>query len=395
MPLDTTVRHYTSLMNAAPSMTSAANSLIQVLDAVLVNGFGSQTVTSIVVTNNVATVTVNTGYVVPKFAVVNISGATPNELNGDKKVLSTDNSISFTYDATGVANQTATGTITVKFPGAGWTRPFANTLANVAVYRNSTSGTGFYLRVVDSTLYYARGIAYETMTDENTGTNLCPTTTQISGGLYINKSNNATAKKWWIIADSKTFYLAGALNSTIPDGIKFHTAIGDFKKYVLNDNYNFMFISRDGDGTGFGGTIYGSSIVVAGANYTGIAAQKSVMRSYTQVPGAKPFSMNYLFDDLTSYSSGNSGGLAFPQVPKFTTHFSPSYIIESNMIRGEQRGIYCTGQNLRPDNYDYINDDIIFKDGKYYIYKAFEIGATAGSWGIDQACFVDVTGPWE
>lgn len=380
-------------MNGAPAMTATANSLIVFLDAVLVNGFGSQTVTSIVVTNNVATVRVDTGYVVSKYAVVNISGATPSGLNGDKKVLSaTANNILFTYDATGIADQTATGTITVKFPGAGWTKPFANTTANVAVYRNdSANGTGTYVRVADSTTTTARVIGYETMTDENTGTNLCPTTSQLSGGIYFTKANNTSARKWWVVADSKTFYFACATMTTVPDNIKFFIGFGDFKKYNENDNYNFFIVGDVGDRSGFGGITTPYSNVLS--TTTG---SKYVMRNYAQTPGAKTFDQFFLFSDLPNSISGAAVNtpLAYPQVPKNTVHLSPTYIVESSSIRGEYPGLYSSAQNLRPINYDFVDDDVLLKDGKYYIYKGLEVGADAGTYGREGAGFIDIVGPW-
>ena len=56
-PVDTSVKWARSTMPGAPVLTRAAGSLIGLLDALLVNGWGQQTATSVVVAGGVATAT--------------------------------------------------------------------------------------------------------------------------------------------------------------------------------------------------------------------------------------------------------------------------------------------------------------------------------------------------
>lgn len=60
--LNTDVRYFDSTMSGAPTLQGVAGSAISVLDACLINGFGTVTVNGLVVSNNVATVTVSTGH---------------------------------------------------------------------------------------------------------------------------------------------------------------------------------------------------------------------------------------------------------------------------------------------------------------------------------------------
>jgi hypothetical protein len=206
----TTVKWLHSGMPGAPTLNGQAGSLLAVFDACLVNGWGSAVVDSIVVVSNVATVT-KSGHPFEPQQVVEIAGAAPAGLNGQKRVLTTTGS-TYTFDATGISNQTATGVITHKVAPLGWTKPFA-TAGNVAAYRiSAVDGTGAYLRMDDSGTLDGRAVAYESMSDVNTGVGPFPTAVQLSGGAYWTKSGSAdaNARQWMIVGDSCAMYMTGA-----------------------------------------------------------------------------------------------------------------------------------------------------------------------------------------
>ena len=116
---DTTVRHYMSTMYGANTLSGQVGSLIALLDS-CITGFGSVTLTSpkLVVASNVATATVSGGHhFVMQGAtgpVITIAGASPSSLNGDWRIASVPNSTTFTFNTVGIADQTATGTITAQ-----------------------------------------------------------------------------------------------------------------------------------------------------------------------------------------------------------------------------------------------------------------------------------------
>ena len=86
----------------APTLNNAAGSLIAVLDACLISGFRSQSLTSVSVTGGVATATLaGHGYETGK--MVDLSGATPSGLNGRKLILSAASG-SFTFAAPGISD---------------------------------------------------------------------------------------------------------------------------------------------------------------------------------------------------------------------------------------------------------------------------------------------------
>lgn len=200
-------KSFSSDMTGAAVLSGTAGALIAVLDSVLVNGFGSVSLTGLAVASSVATATVSSGHSFKVGSVALVAGATPSGLNGEKRVLSTASN-SFTFDATGISDGAATGTMTAKVAAAGWTKQFTGT--NIAVYKmGGVEGTGFVLRVDDSGTTVARVRGYEVMTDANTGTGLFPTTVQwADSGLWWTKSNAASAasRPWRIVADTRGFF---------------------------------------------------------------------------------------------------------------------------------------------------------------------------------------------
>lgn len=208
-PVDTTVKWARSTMPGAPVLTRAAGSLIALLDALLVNGWGVQTATSVVVAGGVATATFPTDHAAARHCVVLVAGVTGAlaGLNGEQKVTAVEpNKIKW---ATTEADGTAAGTITIKMAGAGWTKPFSGT--NLAAYKSaSPAAHGQFLRVADTTAEYARAVGYENMTAISTGTGLFPTSAQVSGGYYWGKNDETSgtnAVPWVFASDGRFFYL--------------------------------------------------------------------------------------------------------------------------------------------------------------------------------------------
>lgn len=208
-PVNTTVKWARSTMPGAPVLTRAAGSLIALLDALLVNGWGVQTATSVVVVGGVATATFATDHAAARHSVVLVAGVTGAlaGLNGEQKVTAVEpNKIKW---ATTEADGTAAGTITIEMAGAGWTKPFSGT--NLAAYQSaSLAAHGQFLRVADTTAEYARAVGYENMTAISTGTGLFPSAAQVNGGYYWGKNDETSgtnAVPWVFASDGRFFYL--------------------------------------------------------------------------------------------------------------------------------------------------------------------------------------------
>ncbi len=206
----TSVKEFHYAQAGAPILNSSGpNLLAGVLDACLVTGWGLATVDSIVISGGVATVT-KAGHPFRADSVALIAGAvtTGGLINGEQRVLSVPTSSTYTFAATGMPDQAATGTITHKVAPAGWGKPFAS--GNVHVYRSaSAEGTQCCLRVDDSVGTVARVVGYKSMSDVNTGTLAFPGESLTPGGGYWGKSSSVSgiSCSWRVIADERAFYL--------------------------------------------------------------------------------------------------------------------------------------------------------------------------------------------
>lgn len=204
---DTSVKRIHESMRGAPVLNGVAGSLIGLLDTFLVNGWGLATANSLSVSGGVATLTMPAGSEFEDHCVVLIAGATPAALNGEQRIATT-NGATLTFPTT-VADGPATGTITVKYAPCGWQKVFSDD--NLAVYRSqNVMGNRRFLRVADTGSVNARVIAYNNMTDVNTGTGPFPTAAQVSGGGYWPKSLSAdsVAQRYDLLGDSMWLYYA-------------------------------------------------------------------------------------------------------------------------------------------------------------------------------------------
>lgn len=205
-PVDTSVKWFRSSMAGAPILAGQAGKLVAILDACLVNGWGSQTASTCVVSGGVCTMTFPADHAAMQESVILVAGSSIADLNGEQKVTATAPlTVKF---ATASPDGTASGPITVKIAPAGWAKPFASG-TTVGVYKSlNVQANGQFLRVNDAAGDSARVIGYETMTGVSSGTLMFPTSTQLNGGIYWCKSVAAgsVAVDWTIVADGRSFY---------------------------------------------------------------------------------------------------------------------------------------------------------------------------------------------
>lgn len=86
------VKYFHSAMRGAPVVSGTAGTMISLLDACLITGFGTVTLTGLNVSGGVASATVSAGSSFEAGAVVLLAGATPDALNGEARVLSATSS---------------------------------------------------------------------------------------------------------------------------------------------------------------------------------------------------------------------------------------------------------------------------------------------------------------
>ncbi|WP_422847636.1 hypothetical protein ACOYR4_18660 [Acidovorax sp. M14] len=239
---------FDSAMTGAPVLSGSAGALRALIKACLVDGFGAGSVATLTVASGIATATFAGAHPYRVGTVSQFAGATPAGLNGQKRILTTTTN-SVTFDATGIANGTATGTITHKVAAAGWQELFAGTVTNVLCVKPTVvEATGCVLRIDDTGTTNARVRAYEAMTDASTGTGPTPLDSQLSGGLYWPKSStaNSTARTWYLVADERAFYLAVASAGSDRYTLVFS---GDIASLKSGDAYGYLLSGNQADQT--------------------------------------------------------------------------------------------------------------------------------------------------
>lgn len=200
----------------------------------LVNGGATQSVSSLTVTGGVATLTMSSDPTWFKGQIATISGVSGGPtgfagLNKTTRLLSKSGAV-FTFDATGVSNGTATGTILAKIAACGahagqpWQEQFTGT--NTTSLR-AQAGLRLSLMVNDNAntnTGIVRG--FRTMSAVTTGVGPFPTATQSDTNLKWPRPDptSMTSVDWIVYGDEKRF-LAGI--NAYSDGYRVWCGFGD------------------------------------------------------------------------------------------------------------------------------------------------------------------------
>lgn len=362
-PVD--VKWFTSDMPGAPALSGTAGTLIAVLDACLINGFGSVTLTSLTVSGGVATA-VKVGHGFLDHVVLLIGGSTPVELNGEKRITQIDAN-TFSFDATGIADQVATGTITAKMAPVGWEKRYSDT--NKAAYaRTDLAATAMLLRVDDSGATVARVIGYESMSGINTDlVGPFPTTGQLSGGEYWHKSNSASiVARWWrVFADARAFYIYSSLDNSAWNRAGF---FGDINSYKSPDAYACGLVGSNG----------------ASINYLGVTTTSWLCRASTGASGAIAASR---YSHAKSGAQMGVNGQTYPATVDNSFHAWPVEVWEgTTLARGLMPGFWNPLHNSEPADGTVVTDVPQLSGHLLFVQQL--------NYGSNSRIAMDITGPW-
>jgi len=244
------------------------------LDA-LVNGGTAQSVSSITVSGGVGTITFGSDPTFYRGQIVQIAGITggmtgATGLNTHKRLASKTSGTVFTFDATGVSDGTATGTITAKIAALGahagtpWQEQFTGT--NTTSLRAQV-GNRLSLMVNDNAntnTGIVRG--YRTMSAVTTGVGPFPTATQSDTNLKWPRPDPTTAGVDWVVwGDEKRFM---ALIPCYSSGYRIPCGFGDLPlTYKSADAYH-TYICGYGNTVG-DDTVNPNGPTIASPNYGG------------------------------------------------------------------------------------------------------------------------------
>lgn len=376
----------------APTLNNTVGSAIAVLDACLIDGYNLKSVTSITVASGIATVTCSThSFGGGQGKLVLIAGASPAGLNGRKLVTSTGPN-TFTFDATGITDQTAAGTITAKRAPLDWVKAHAAT--GKAIYqRSDPAATTMLLRVEDTntapaSATYARLLMLESATDIDTYGAYGPLSTQAAGGTVLFKgANTAAAKKWVLVGDSRTIYLytEHSTYTFASYGSLFGHCFGDIDDYVPSGVHGCYLFGSHGTSESYfaaadSGTTYRGGVLARGAAGTGGAI---IATNACQAFAFSTYAMGGQYEP--PYPSPVDGGMVvIPQVfvrEKPATGTAP--------IRGKLRGVAAPMADIQGTLHNTVMSGFVGSAREFLF-----LGAHGGSSTMHGCLMFDLTGPW-
>lgn len=291
-------------MTGAPSLTRANGSVNAMLNACLVNGFNTQSVSSATASGGVVTFNFASAPGFDALDTVTIAGASNATVNGQFRVQSAASN-QVLVAIPGVPDGAVAGTITMKFSPLGWTRPYSGT--GIGCYKQGGNESyKRYLRVYDNdmvTSELVRFRGYEAMTAVSTGTGAFPTTAQVAGnGIDFygirNTISDTQPRQWLLVGTPRTFYLFWVhYLSAIPSSL--NPIGGVVENGVLDGNYGTAFGFGDLQNVTKAGDNFAQFIPASNSHY--VAAQGFMPRTHTGSGTA-------ISDAYTRSTSGESSG---------------------------------------------------------------------------------------
>lgn len=404
-----------STMPNAPVVSNNWGDMTALLDDCLVNGWNTQTPSTLTSADNIATLTFASAHGYQIYQVILISGADQPEYNGEF-IVTNVTTYTVTFSVTGYPTSPATGTISVKVAPLGFNIEFTGT--NKRVYRSpNTESHRAFLRVDNSlpTGYtttwakFARVTAAESMTDIDTFVGVrapydaaAPTKNEIPSGSYYgwfkwyygqsgaNDSagdGGTAARSWVLIGDDRGFYLACGTNW----GGRVLYVFNDFLSFKPSDNYATLFMACEryltaGDVNGSSGPSYNQYAYIS-HNTTG----KLLLRSFTQIGDPVRVGLFSLNDANTEVYSGYSSYFPYPNGPDYSAILHPVYLREptGGHMRGIASGLFWMHQT-NPFQHLTVLSDVIGYPGRKFLVVTVE----RYTGGNTAAFAFDITGPW-
>ena len=406
MVASTDIKFYVHTNNNAPQLQNQFGCMIDVLDACLVNGFGSQSVATLTASGTTVTATYGSAHNYLQYQVAKIAGVNQAEFNGEHRILTVPNANTITYELSAVPSvTTATGTITSSLPSLGWLKPFSGT--GKAAYRSSNTllASRPYLRVfvaldaayTPTYAKYAKVGIVEDMSDIYTMLGVqAPYDSSAPTKNWVGTGSGATAINGW----AKWYYAAGAIATTgLVDST---TPAAGNRSWLLVGSKDVFYIfptmtNADSNSLAYGfgafesllnvdsaNTFLSSTLSYAAANSTPIKGSATALTS-TSISSSILFHRKYtneaisnngLVMALGASSFVNSGASNYIAAVSITNTIlqSPVFFNElTNVIRGEVPYLIFLYQ-INP----YANMQLYEKSGQLFIARDVAAGNNAG-----------------
>lgn len=354
MPASTEVKYFHHLMKGAPDISAEKGSVVRWMNAVLVDGFGEQTATSVSVSGNVATVTC-ANHDLQKHWVISVSGATPAQLNGEHRITKAYKD-TFQFETVGVADGAATGTIKFKMAPAGWKKVTQSADGFKAVYKSERLGFDQPLFMVDDTEELGYGFKVFAMSwfdnFESYDTSM--------QGLYKTRfakrgDSNDTKYPWAILVNNHFFYnlidnnyLTRQNNGNFAKDINSTTSciqcFGSMKTTKANNKYNAIIGGLPDDFGYYQQNTVPETRTLQSKTIASTSANMLIQRDYTAIGDPKTISV------WSAYESGTNGGYSLGQTnaADFAVYIQRAMINGGSVAYGYAPGLYYTPMSFKP-----------------------------------------------
>lgn len=393
------VKWYSNAMQGAPSLgDTSAGALTALLKAVLVTGFGTLTINSLVwdATEGAAKATIAGGHAYLQDSVIEVSGASPAAYNGEhrvKRVNATE--VWFELDG-GNPGSAASGAMSMKVAPLGWTQTHESGDGMVAIYRpTNVSESGNVSLRIDNTAfsgwsggtyraYLAKAQLVEDVVDINTFTTIYdhrwPATKRYSDG------------RWDLIGDSQLFFFLPAYAATnyqallifgylksVRPGDRYHAILSTYPSTNADDSARRWDLSNASQSYSY---VYNNLLSFEDSNH------RMMARPYHQLFGTVGWWLKGLFGRF-----GNGLNIPNGSDNGFYMSTDPLMVIETNNhLRGYLPGLVVPYGNLSVWGRKNLKD-MPALPGKIVRFVQAAYNESGYGYGATLMGF-DLTGPW-
>lgn len=271
--------------SAGSAHTVTPGSLISLLKACLVTGFGIKTVSAINydAANAKIVVTIPSGHTYQQYQVIELSGANESGFNGEFRVMKvTTTTVECALDNSVPSATSATGSLSAKIPPLGWVVEFEDAATYRCIFKRSDASATDYRLLIDNSAWggwnsgnghLAKALSVYNVTDINTYT--------VASEDRIPCSHNYASPDWYLVGSTKFVYFMPKFAAAGQRGVY---AWGDFPSRRPGDRHNLLVAlhyTKTVDGVSWASASVGPYNDFCALNSTTF---RYVARSYTQLP---------------------------------------------------------------------------------------------------------------
>lgn len=376
--------------SAGAAHTVTQGSLISLLKACLVTGFGIKTVSSVNydAANAKIVVTISSGHTYQLYQVIELSGANESGFNGQFRVMNvTTTTVECALDNGIPAAASATGSLSAKIPGLGWGVAYEDAVNNKVIFKRLDPSND-YMLLVDNSAWsgWNNSTGHLAKVKVVTGVTDINTFTVVSDQRWP-CSHNYASPDWLLIGDSRFFVFLPRFAAA---GSREMDCFGDIPSLRAGDKHATLFQYHCSSPTE---SIYWADPLAWPYNNAGLineGSYRQIMRSYHQLPGVVP--ARIVGDHPGGIFGGGLPNAGIPVNPADAGFYSAKNlkIFDDQCWRGTMPGLVAPYSS--PVNFD--KSVVQGINGELTLYAMVARKMSSGSNQASILLGFDIKGPW-